>query len=287
MNVPETENTRNEGIGPTEGPPGLERGMEHVFLAPHLDDVVLSCGGQIWQLTRRGQKPWVITVFAGLPETGAEAFPFARYQHRLWGTPPLPVELRRAEDVTACVRLGVLPERVIHLDFPDAVYRHTRDGHPLYSSDEAIFGALHPADRGLSRHVADALTPYVGGQDVLLVAPAGVGRHVDHQIVRRAAEHVEALGARLVLYEELPYAEEPESFAHGPVEGWHPCHVPLREGDMAAKIRAALYYQTQIPVLYGDALALGERLRGHAARHAPPGVLYVERRWSRNPGGEK
>ncbi|MDQ7030977.1 MAG: PIG-L family deacetylase [Ardenticatenia bacterium] len=122
--------------------------MEHIFLAPHLDDVVLSCGGQIWQLTQRGHRPWVITVFAGSPAPGAAEFSFARHQHRLWGEPPLPAELRRAEDVAACVRLGVPPERVIHLDFPDAVYRHTPDGQPLYTSDEAIFGPPHPADGG-------------------------------------------------------------------------------------------------------------------------------------------
>ncbi|MDQ7030976.1 MAG: hypothetical protein Q9O62_15015 [Ardenticatenia bacterium] len=104
---------------------------------------------------------------------------------------------------------------------------------------------------------------------------------MDHLIVRRAAECLAAQRAvRLCLYEELPYAEAAEAFAHRPLDGWRPSHVVLQEADMAAKVRAALYYRTQLPVLYGDAVTLGERLRAHAARHAPPGVPYVERRWA-------
>ena len=39
--------------------------MTHVFVAPHPDDVALSCGGLIASLRELGQNVTIITVFSG------------------------------------------------------------------------------------------------------------------------------------------------------------------------------------------------------------------------------
>ena len=39
--------------------------MTHVFVAPHSDDVALSCGGLIASLRELGQNVTIITVFSG------------------------------------------------------------------------------------------------------------------------------------------------------------------------------------------------------------------------------
>lgn len=252
--------------------------MEVLVLSPHLDDAVLSCGGEIRQLTREGVTLRVVTVFAGDPDPEAAEMTFARHQHRLWGSPPLPMALRRAEDMAACAQLGVRPENVVHLSFLDAVYRRTPDGGAMYASDEAIFGDLHIGDEGLDEAILTAIRPLLGERTRIL-APAGVGHHVDHLLVRRVADRLHEEGYQVALYEELPYAESPNAFAHRPTWGLVETRVVIHEPDMAAKVRAALYYHTQIPVLYGNRLVLNERLRAHAARHAPPGAPYVERRW--------
>ena len=53
----------------TRGPPGGARytrpAMTHVFVAPHPDDVALSCGGLIASLRELGQNVTIITVFSG------------------------------------------------------------------------------------------------------------------------------------------------------------------------------------------------------------------------------
>src|SRR5512142_3283226 len=41
------------------------RAMAHVFVAPHPDDVALSCGGLIASLRELGQNVTIITVFSG------------------------------------------------------------------------------------------------------------------------------------------------------------------------------------------------------------------------------
>lgn len=45
--------------------------MTHVFVAPHPDDVALSCGGLIANLREIGQKVTIITVFSGTGEPGS------------------------------------------------------------------------------------------------------------------------------------------------------------------------------------------------------------------------
>jgi LmbE family N-acetylglucosaminyl deacetylase len=39
--------------------------MTHVFVAPHPDDVALSCGGLIAGLRELGQNVTILTVFSG------------------------------------------------------------------------------------------------------------------------------------------------------------------------------------------------------------------------------
>jgi len=45
--------------------------MTHVFIAPHPDDVALSCGGLIASLRELGQAVSIITVYSGGPAAGS------------------------------------------------------------------------------------------------------------------------------------------------------------------------------------------------------------------------
>src|SRR5437764_2009359 len=97
--------------------------MHHLFLSPHLDDAVLSCGGTIADLVAGGEDVSALTFFAG---QGVPPFaPLATELHACWGSPPDVVKLRRAEDVAALARLGA---SALHEDVPDAIYRRDQDG---------------------------------------------------------------------------------------------------------------------------------------------------------------
>ena len=62
-------------LGRRDGPLGiLAPAMTHVFVAPHPDDVALSCGGLIASLRELGQNVTIITVFSG---NGAAGGPHA------------------------------------------------------------------------------------------------------------------------------------------------------------------------------------------------------------------
>lgn len=247
-----------------------------LFLSPHLDDVILSCGGHVWQLARAGTVPRIATVFTATPDAAAYSFPFAQYQHHLWGDPPTPMLLRQHEDRAAGVRLGI--NDMIHLPMPDAVYRQTPDGEPLYSSNDALFGALHPADDAFVDHIMAALKPHVRTHTTV-VAPLGIGHHVDHQLVRDAGDRLLDAGSTVIFYEELPYAEDADASTTVTVD-MDPSLIAVSDDAMAAKLHALHYYQTQIPVLYETVARMNTRVRAYAAGIAPADIAYAERVWT-------
>lgn len=76
-------------------------------LSPHLDDGVLSLGGSIAHLTRRGVNVDIITVLAGDPSAD---LPAGRYDESCgFATAGEAVRTRRAEDATACRLVGANP----------------------------------------------------------------------------------------------------------------------------------------------------------------------------------
>jgi LmbE family N-acetylglucosaminyl deacetylase len=235
----------------------------HLYLSPHLDDAVLSCGALIHAQQQRGERVVMCTVCAGdAPRTGLSLF--AEALHARWQTPLNAVALRRAEDIAAAGRLGA---KYIHLNLLDCIYRrHPGDGSPLYASEAALFGEWHPAEQPLARQVSQSIADL---RRILrathLYAPLGIGRHVDHQLTRRAAE---LTGLPLFFYEDYPYAGRlPESDAWGGLaRGLRPAWQPVDEADLDAQCRAILAYRSQLSSFWPDEAAMQAAVRDFAQR---------------------
>lgn len=235
----------------------------HLYLSPHLDDAVLSCGALIHTQTRRGERVIVLTVCAGeAPAQGLS--PFAEALHARWQTPVNAVALRRAEDIAA---LQVLGARYLHLSVPDCIYRrHPTDGTPLYASEAALFGEWHPAEHGLARQVAQSISDLRRiVRATQLYAPLGIGRHVDHQLTRRAAE---LSGLTLHYYEDYPYAGRTSD-----AQAWGGLARGLRvewssfdEAALEAHCQATAAYQSQVSTFWPDEAAMRTALRDFAQR---------------------
>lgn len=256
--------------------------MNRIYLSPHLDDAVLSCGGAIHRQTIAGDSVLVITIFAGDAQGGSLS-PFALVQHDYWGNPPHPMALRRAEDIAALALLGVGSHHLPHLD---AVYRTGDAGQPLYADEDSLFGDVHQADP-LGLEVAVGLVDLLDGiishgNGAVVYAPLAVGRHVDHQIVHRAAWQLVGRNYRVAFYEDYPYAERLGALelalqAAGPGD-WRPEDIPLDASNLTAKISALAYYRSQLKVLFGDSGAMPNRVWAFAATRSP-GTGLAERTW--------
>jgi LmbE family N-acetylglucosaminyl deacetylase len=219
------------------------RPVRWIYLSPHPDDAVLSCGGLLWEQSRRGERVEIWTLMCGFPPPGPLSA-FARQLHDEWGTGTAAetVRLRRAEDRAAADRLGVTAR---HFDYLDCIYRGGLDGRALYAD---IFVPPHRAEAGLPAEIAAALGVGLRADD-RLVCPLAVGGHVDHVLARTA---VERLGRPLDYYADLPYLlRDPqalEAAAAGLEAAFHPVGAP----GMAAWLEASAAYASQIGALFGD-----------------------------------
>ena len=244
-------------------PMELRAAYDAVYLSPHLDDAVLSCGGQIHDRAAAGQGVLVVTVCAA-DEPSGEPSRLARSLHRAWRLDrPGPegeagvVARRRAEDRAACAALGV---DVLHWPVLEAIYRRDEDGEPFYGALAELFGPHPPGDRPTTLEVAARLAELPAHRE--LFAPLAVGGHVDHRIVRAAAE--QRFGASLLYYQEYPYGRSRKALrrvVRG--VGWKSETVPVSPAGADAKVRSLRAYRSQVAPLFGGRLRLSWKVRSH------------------------
>ena len=251
--------------------------LVHLYLSPHLDDAVYSAGGLLHKQAQGGARVVVVTVCTGNPPAGPLS-PFAQSIHERWAaeadgpvlaaTPAEMAALRRQEDLDALSALGI---EIVHLDVPDCIYRvNPATNWPMYTSEAALFGALHPAESPLVRRVAGKLTTLLRGFGRHhLYVPLGLGQHVDHQLARKAAE---TSGSIHAYYEDFPYVvREGDRWPNlrSPLLEGRPL-VPelarLTEADLDAWIDGIARYRSQLSTFWADRPALAAAVMHFAAR---------------------
>jgi len=241
--------------------------MAYVFLSPHFDDAVGSCGGTIARLAARSEDVGILTIFGG---EGEEPFsPFAQTLHRLWGIAGAPVSGRRREDAEASAVLGCRSE---WLDYAEAIYRKDADGAALYARNEDLFGEIRTADEGLAETIGEELKRRLAPGGVVF-APAGFGNHVDHRIARAAGEHLRRAGLRLCFYREFFYEDE----GAAAYSGLRRIEAPFGARAFEAKCAAFARYCSQTPVLFGSEARMREAFRATDRRDS--GAGFAEAFW--------
>jgi LmbE family N-acetylglucosaminyl deacetylase len=221
----------------------IEGDYAHVYLAPHLDDAALSCGGAIAEQTARGQRVLVLTFCTAAPAPEGPFSELALEFHREWGLGPEQVVAARLREDEAS--MAVLGADSLRAGMLDAIYRHPA----AYNGRETLFGA--PADDDpLLPAVRAYLTELRACQPAATIyAPLGVGSHVDHLLTQRAA--MAALGASLVFYEDYPYVARPGALQQRLAQidaPLAPDVIALGPG-LQRKVEAVLAYGSQLAEL--------------------------------------
>jgi LmbE family N-acetylglucosaminyl deacetylase len=259
----------------------ITKDHRHIFLSPHFDDVVFSCGGTLGVQVNTRLRPLVITVFAGMPSPAIELSPLAAQIHREAGfrlNPQIAVTIRREEDASA---LDYLKVDYLWLDYLDAIYRGT----PAYYTQKSqlMGGEVHPADLRIDRELAQNLVALQERlPDSAWYAPLGIGRHVDHQIVCSAIDRLIQRGANVKLYEELPYVltegalEERLQEFGGTLE---PALVEMSE-MLHLRQEAAEMYASQIELNFGDKATMFKVMDDYTHSIRPVETVHLERYWT-------
>ncbi|MFJ7339755.1 PIG-L deacetylase family protein [Streptomyces sp. NPDC101110] len=236
----------------------VDAGTPLVVLSPHLDDAVLSCGGLMSHAAGRTQVR-VVTFF-----TEADAPPYTlsgrRYLRQVGrrNADRLYRE-RRAEDREVMERLGVDWH---HLGLSDCLFRRKpgasggRNGwvshvlpessyiYPTYRLHIAA-GRISPHDTYTLGRVRASLEQLASPAHTVLLAPSGVGGHVDHVLVRTAAE---LSGRPVVYYSDFPYNQQ-----HRPDLGFVERNALVEvewSRQLAAKVELVRGYRSQADALF-------------------------------------
>lgn len=229
-----------------------------LYVSPHFDDAVLSCGGQLAARARRGERVLIYTLAAGEP-----ALPLSQLAatlHAQWAIPP-DTAARRAEDQAACALLRVAAR---YGTTQEALYRHhPRTGDPLYPILRALYKRPHPGDEALI-HGIDALRALPPAREY--VVPLGIGGHVDHQLTRLAAER--AFGPVVRYYEDYPYCARFAATAPFRLRPWRWRMevIPLGSEDLAIRCQATAAYASQVAMIYGDTVRMEAHIRRYVNR---------------------
>lgn len=245
------------------------------FLSPHLDDVVLSCGGLMYHLAAQGHAVWMITFFTADLPAGAPPSWLAQRNHRAWQLTEQPFAARRAEDLQAARTLGV---QTRHLGMLDAMYRAEADGSPRYPHNTVgvPLNLLHREDiqAQLGSHITDLIHSAKNQKEITLFCPLGAGGHVDHRLVRQAVEKSRGENA-LWYYEDYPYAckgsalqQVFENSVMPDPGGWQSAAVHLSETEIDRRIQATGCYTSQIAGLFPSLFERGVEI----ARTRLPGA---------------
>jgi LmbE family N-acetylglucosaminyl deacetylase len=204
---------RDLDIGKGSGP--------SLVIAPHPDDETLGCGATIAQLRSRGQQVIVVIVTDGA----------ACGRSAILGPKEI-AAIRRTETQNAMKALGVLPEDVIFLQFPDS-----QAGERVTEIEAA-----------LGEHIS-RIAP------CQIFSPYGVDSHVDHRGVATAIERLCHKG--LI---SCPLYEYPIWFwTYGALSHLVQPHKLMRlrrvptQGFLAPKKIAIAAHQSQNQALTGEA----------------------------------
>jgi LmbE family N-acetylglucosaminyl deacetylase len=232
--------------------------MRWIYLSPHLDDAVLSAGGWIYDQTQAGNTVEIWTFMCGLPDT-TELSDFAMMIHKQWEltTAEEVVRVRRQEDINAAKILGA---QTVHFDFLDCIYRRGKSGEWLYTG---ISMDPHPEDADYPSKIAEAISARLKPDDQLL-AQFTVGKHVDHVLVRRAAE---LLGRPLHYVADIPYLfNYPDDLDPNRAGMKETVHA-VSEAGVQLWQDAVAAYSSQMTMLFPSLDAMRQQISDYAAQN--------------------
>ena len=223
-------------------------------LSPHLDDAVFSCGGTLALMVGAGWRVVMATAFTR-SVVPAQGFALACQLDKGLSPEMDYMAIRRAEDRAAATILGI--EDVRWLDLLEAPHRG-------YGSAPALFAGVRDNDdvwqdlRAPFERLRDELRPD------LVLASQGLGDHVDHRQLIRAALEVFP-PPDMAFYRDTPYAiRNPEAACRVTLPDLRE-HAVRIGAALSQKVAASAAYGSQIGFQFGGAAGVEAALRAFAS----------------------
>ena len=144
--------------------------------------------------------------------------------------------------------------RPLYYDLPDCIYRRLADGSFLVNGEDDLWQPLHPQEAETAAALTGWLKANLAPGDQL-VSPMTLGSHVDHHLVRAAAEAVfTSAGApdcQLAYYADYPYAvREPDALRRMLRPSWRELCVPVSPAGLLGWQAAIAQHVSQISTFW-------------------------------------
>jgi len=235
------------------------RNTRKIFLSPHLDDAVYSCGGIIHELTTQDFSVEVWSIFTADPLEGSLS-PFAQSLHARWKEKANPSWIRREEDKRA---LNFLSGTFRHLSYPDCIYRrNAQTNEPIIKNNEDLFSEEYVVENELVQNLAKDLKSRLP-DFADIICPLGMGGHIDHRVTRLAAEQ---LGRPLWFYADYPYAAKDPAMVNAFLpNNAEPELQEISAAGVDAWLKAIACYPSQISSFWASLDEMEKAVREYAS----------------------
>ncbi len=199
--------------------------MKIVFISPHLDDAILSCGALIYILRKKAEIK-IITIIskAGKNKLTKSAGAFLKASN--YNNAENLFEDRKKEDKNICNYLKIEWK---HMNFIDAAWRMSDNNQEIRMQEKIVM-------------VLKKMTQKTS----LIFCPIGIGGHEDHLLVRKISDLLPE--RKIIYYADYPYLMKnliPKEFIR---------EKKLREfyfkKDLHVKEKLIKFYRSQIKVIY-------------------------------------
>jgi LmbE family N-acetylglucosaminyl deacetylase len=229
--------------------------MRHIYISPHFDDAVLSCGGLIWEQTQKGIPVEIWTICAGDAPPG-QLSALAQACHSQWGINSAleVVSARRIENEKATALVGA---DTVNFSIPDCIYRRSPAGELLYPAE--VFVSIDPIEKKLGAEISAALTSELLPGDVVC-CPLTIGGHLDHVLARHASER---LGCTLWYYADIPYLFNHPELLSPATDGLQDTLYPVSKTGLKVWQKGIASYATQIAMLFETKEKMLEAIRSY------------------------
>lgn len=266
-----------EALLESYNPAGYER---VVALSPHLDDAALGCCA----LLERAARATVCvntTVCCGdatiEPQLRREPTDADALRAHLG-----PADARRNEDKRAMRELGA---NYVHLGFADALHRRSpTTGDYIYDSPRGKWDEPRIDDATHIEQLFVVMRRICGNMgETLLVAPLGIGFHIDHAVAAHVALRLRGEGIDVIFYEDFPYCIDPDI---GTNLADTPSNAAERLGEslgtrlalplnVERKIEILRTYESQFPLLFDDVADIEDSLASRRYDDAPAEFFWT------------
>lgn len=210
-----------------------------IFISPHYDDAIGSCGCLIDLLSKKNYNVDVLTVFS--QQYIGDKSKLAQDFLEFCGLEDGVIE-RKMENQKAC---SYLHANIIDFPFYDAIYRKDTHGNWLYTSFMELFGQVNEQDKLLFQALVKKIQCQYISKESYLFFPSAKGGHVDHKIVKQLGFFLKNMGYNIIFYDEFSYNNN-----YFYMTGLEKKKILFSFDELYTKINAVKFYKSQHSILF-------------------------------------